>query len=60
MQTEFANFGPGFLVVQLVDIVGVLEVKAIAFGLPVSGESVARIKKVGDRMVLLNKQLAGG
>ncbi len=58
MQTEFANFGPGFLIVQLVDIADMLEVKAIAYGLPVSGESVARIKQVGDRIVLLNQQLA--
>jgi hypothetical protein len=56
LQTEFENFGRGFLIIQLVDIVGMLEVKAVAFGLPVSGESVARIKQVGDRMALFNSR----
>ena len=55
LETDYENFGPGYLVIQLVDIVGMLEVKAIAFGLPVSGESVKKIKKVGDRMVTLMK-----
>jgi hypothetical protein len=53
LETEFENYGPGFLIFQVVDIVGTLEIKAIAYGLPVSGESVARIKKVGDRMMPL-------
>lgn len=56
LMTEFENFGPGFLVFQVVEIVGTLEIKALAYGLPVSGESVARIKKVGDRMIPLVQQ----
>ena len=57
LETEFENYGPGFLIFQVVDIVGTLEIKAIAYGLPVSGESVARIKKVGDRMMPLMQQV---
>lgn len=53
LETDFENFGPGFLVLQVVDIIGTLEIKAIAYGLPVSGDSVERIKQVGDRMVHL-------
>ncbi len=53
LTTEFENYGPGFLIFQVVDIIGTLEIKAIAYGLPVSGESVARIRKVGDRMIPL-------
>lgn len=55
METNFSNFGPGFLIVHLVDIVGAPEIKAIAFGLPVSGESVGRIRQVGEHMVPLMK-----
>lgn len=54
-QAEFENYGQGYLVVHAVDIIGLLEIKTIAFGLPVTGESVARIKKAGDRMLLLNR-----
>ncbi len=53
---EFENYGDGYLVVQVVDIVGLPEVKAIAFGLPVSGKSVERIKQAGDMMMQLMKQ----
>lgn len=52
-KTEFSNYGPGYLVIHIVDIMETLEIKAIAFGLPVSGKSVERIKQAGDRMVLL-------
>jgi hypothetical protein len=56
LQTDFKNFGPGYLIIQVVEVVGTLEVKAIAFGLPVSGESVAKIRQVGDRMLLLMQE----
>ncbi len=56
MMAEFENYGDGYLVVQVVDIVGLPEVKAIAFGLPVSGKSVERIKQAGDMMMQLMKQ----
>lgn len=56
LETEFKNYGAGYLVIQLIDIIGTLEIKAIAYGLPVSGESVGRIKKVGEKMMLLNPQ----
>lgn len=59
-KTEFSQYGPGYLVIQIVDILETLEVKAIAFGLPVSGRSVARIKQAGDKMVLLMDALSGG
>lgn len=54
LETEFKNYGQGYLIFQLVDIVGTLEIKAIAYGLPVSGESVGRIKKAGEKMLLIN------
>lgn len=54
LSTEFQNYGPGYLVFQIVNIVGIPEIKAIAYGLPVSGESVGRIKQVGEKMMRLN------
>lgn len=59
-KTEFSHYGAGYLVIHIVDILGSLEVKAIAFGLPVSGRSVERIKLAGDKMVLLMDHLSGG
>lgn len=56
LETKFRNYGPGYLIFHIVDFVGTLEIKAIAYGLPVSGESVARIKKVGEQMLLLKQQ----
>jgi hypothetical protein len=59
MQTSFGQVGDGYLIFHIVDILGTLEVKAIAYGLPVSEKSVRHIRKVGDRMMLImNKQTA--
>lgn len=60
MRAEFENYGAGYLAVQVVDILGLPEVKAIAFGLPVSGRSVERIKRAGDRMMQLMQEQSTG
>lgn len=60
MTAVFENYGAGYLAVQVVDIVGLPEVKAIAFGLPVSGQSVERIKRAGDRMMQLMQEHTTG
>lgn len=53
MKTRFEHFGPGYIVFHFVDILASPEVKAIAFGLPESPQSVERIKQTGLRMMQL-------
>lgn len=58
MLTDFSRYGPGFLVFHLVDIIGVLELKAIAYGLPDSPASVEKVRRAGEKMTPLLRRLS--